>query len=157
MAALYPLPTLTTVPDMHPEADVPHRRLGNFRLVLLDNFGFLDRPTAVGALLRQRRFQALINLAGNTAATLPAVAGAGLASVFLRVGFGTSSGVRCRLAFRRPLSLFQQHPQPLHLFFEPLDFSPQPLVLPFQACYLLGVGFCWQVPALAVSGNWTSN
>ena len=134
MAALHALPAVLTAAAMHAKPNVVELGLGDFGLVLIDNFGLTAAAAAVRTVPGQLGFQRFIHPGGNRTMGLAAVATASFASWFLGIGLGSASGKGSRLTLRRSQRFFHLTPQPL-------VFLPQPLDLAFQARYLFRVCF----------------
>jgi hypothetical protein len=87
--------------------------------------GFVERASAVGTDLGQRRFVDLIDVGGGLAMSLGSVVRAGLATGPLRLGLRRPPGEGGGLAFAIPLCLFEEAGQALDLGFELVGAAPQ--------------------------------
>ena len=82
------------------DVELPGDRLaGNLDLILVIDVGFVDGAATVGAALRQRRFEELIDVFGRLAMGLGAVIVAGFAAGLFGLGLGRPFGEGGGLAF----------------------------------------------------------
>src|SRR5262249_11252207 len=100
MASLHAALALAALADV--DVELPVNGLPrDLDLELLGDVGFVERATAAGAAVGQRRLMDLVDLFGawRLAVGFDAVALAGLAARFLRIWLGMALGEGCGLAF----------------------------------------------------------
>jgi hypothetical protein len=106
MAALQALVAAAATADMDVELAMDGAAW-DLDLVLLRDVGFLDRPAAAGAGLRQRCLVDFVDVGGGLPMGLGAVVRAGLAAGPLRLGLRRPFGEGGRLALAGALRLLQ--------------------------------------------------